>query len=254
MFNRGSFNGARFNLPEHPTEVEVAGGMLASCAVCAELSSDFYIRDASKETIGAKATAAGKAYEEFPAEEHIAGETKLSADYIIKRTRTLVEFNKHRFNLPKPSSGIAITAAFTGELKTGKNCHIVEQITGRIGTALRIGGDLHIITKQTGTLGAAITAAAQYTAPKVAAYEIINCLVSTAVFDTLIVSVDVTIPPRGRLVIDSENFYALLNNENVLDRHEGAWLNMAREIEEIKIDGGGARALKASVLYTERYL
>lgn len=228
--------------------------MLASCLFRADLSSDFYIRAVAEEKIGANIIAAGRIYEEFPAEENIAGEIKLSADYFIIRTRTLVEFNKHRFNLPKPSHGITITAAFTGELKAAKNCHVVEQITGRIGTALRIGGNIHIITKQSAALGATITAATRYTTPEVAAYEIINCLVSTAVFDTLIVSVDVTIPPHGRLVIDSENFYALLNNENVLDRHEGAWLNMAREIEEIKIDGGGSRSLKASVLYTERYL
>ena len=110
-----------------------------------------------------------------------------------------------------------------------------------------IAPDMTGIVEQIAALGASFTAGAIYFD------ETLNCLIATAIFDTLILKVDLTIPAGGKLVIDSDNYNVLLNAVNAIDKHSGDWVFLSRAVDKITFRPYGAN-VKISMLYTERYL
>lgn len=64
----------------------------------------------------------------------------------------------------------------------------------------------------------------------------------------------VSIPPGGRLVIDSENYTAYLENENVMHAYEGDWIKLRRQLIGVDVSGGISGDLDVAILYREAYL
>lgn len=67
---------------------------------------------------------------------------------------------------------------------------------------------------------------------------------------------DVTIPPGGKLVVDSNTYEVLLSGMNVIDKHSGAWLHLDRDVSEIRLDVTKGRAgdLRAELAYVEKWM
>ena len=86
------------------------------------------------------------------------------------------------------------------------------------------------------------------------AYGIFGASVSAESIEEFIMDLDITIPKGGVLVIDSDNFRVLLNNQNVIKSHSGDWIDkLNRRTKSITILAGG-RNLEADIYYQELWL
>ena len=63
----------------------------------------------------------------------------------------------------------------------------------------------------------------------------------------------VTLNPGDELRLNSEDFTATLNGENVLHLQEGEWIRMSRDVSAMSITGNGGE-LNGSLIYEERWL
>lgn len=89
----------------------------------------------------------------------------------------------------------------------------------------------------------------------VSATNLINGYVSAVVTQTESISLDVTIPPNGELVINSHNFTVLINNENAIDAHNEGWLMMDRGVMSAGVLFGVSNdGAECTLEYLERWL
>lgn len=68
----------------------------------------------------------------------------------------------------------------------------------------------------------------------------------------LLTEIDTRLNKGQKLVIDSNNFTAYLDDENVLDKFQGNWINISRDIESIEIKSNGK--IKGKIIFRERFL
>ena len=68
------------------------------------------------------------------------------------------------------------------------------------------------------------------------------------------ISIGVTIPPGGTLVVDCENYTVYLDGVNVYKFYSGDWLQLSRDTLSIAVDSGTGGALSGTLSYVERYL
>ena len=86
------------------------------------------------------------------------------------------------------------------------------------------------------------------------AYGIFGASVTAESIEEFIMDLDITIPAGGVLVIDSDNFRVLLNNQNAIKSHSGDWIDkLNRRTKNITILAGG-RNLDADIYYQELWL
>lgn len=84
---------------------------------------------------------------------------------------------------------------------------------------------------------------------------IVDAQVTTMLFDITYAVIDVDLPPGSTLVIDSDSYTVLLDGENIIDRHSGAWLRLNRHIFDVVIEGAEDTAgLQTQILYQEKWL
>ncbi len=233
MFNSGKFNLKRFNLPGRSDDIIIRETMTATVGSLVDVGQNVHLQFKSAETVNGAASMGCIVAEQAEAEATFGAKCAAVANYYTSE---------------------ALTATFGESVSLFLKCYISGKFAGTFGAILDIGEDIYLNTKLSDGVQFSGVLGALFAADPIDAYEIVNCLVSTAVFDTLYVTLDVTIPPGGKLILDSENFLALLNDENVLDKHSGDWVELSRSVEQIIIDGGGTSALNATMLYTERYL
>lgn len=84
--------------------------------------------------------------------------------------------------------------------------------------------------------------------------EIYSCDVTTARFTSKTVVLNVTIPPGGELIIDSDNFTVMLNGVNAIHTHMGDWVTLCRNTYDLVVSMGQYAPFKAEMIYEERYL
>ena len=85
-------------------------------------------------------------------------------------------------------------------------------------------------------------------------FEVVDGEVTSTNFNVYRANFDITIPPGSTLIIDSDNFVALLDGENVIDLHSGDWLELCRDTYDIQIQMGQAAPFEVTMIYQERYL
>lgn len=85
-------------------------------------------------------------------------------------------------------------------------------------------------------------------------YEALLTQISSYFLDSKIVSINITIPPGKTLIIDSDKFTAYLNNENVLDKYNGDWILLSRNVKSIELFTGEGKKLESYIIYKERFL
>lgn len=89
-------------------------------------------------------------------------------------------------------------------------------------------------------------------------YAFFSAQVTTFHFTIRYQELSLVIPPGATLVIDSENYTVLLDGENVLEAHSGAWPTLSRDLYDIVVEPvgvpEGSERLEKKILYTEKYL
>lgn len=84
--------------------------------------------------------------------------------------------------------------------------------------------------------------------------DLLGSKVMANLYDTEQTTINITIPPKGVLEIDSENYTVYLNDKNVFDSYTGAWVTFDRDTTEITLGVGNGRVISGDILYRERYL
>ncbi len=85
-------------------------------------------------------------------------------------------------------------------------------------------------------------------------YESLLTQISSYFLDSKIVSLDFILPPGKTLILNSDNFTAYLDGENVLDKYNGDWINLSRNVKSIELFTGEGKNIKSYIVYKERYL
>lgn len=120
--------------------------------------------------------------------------------------------------------------------------------------SLILGADYYTSKSSVASIGGILRLGASYYAnafPR----EIVDAWIGIDNLSTEIVSLNLAIPPNGKLVIDSDNYLVMVNGENFMDAHSGAWLDeLCRNVIEITVEGTNTTNIASSLLYTERYL
>jgi len=84
--------------------------------------------------------------------------------------------------------------------------------------------------------------------------EIVSTTMNANILETKELILMVNIEPGQTLIIDSEFYTAFLDNQNVLDKHKGDWIEIDREVKNICLDSGTGGEMEAKILYEERWL
>lgn len=85
-------------------------------------------------------------------------------------------------------------------------------------------------------------------------YGIFGAAVTAENLSEVVLTFSCSIPAKGTLVIDSDNFRVLLNGNNAIKYHSGDWIDeLCRDTKSIKIESGGT-TLTAEIYYQELWL
>jgi hypothetical protein len=67
-------------------------------------------------------------------------------------------------------------------------------------------------------------------------------------------TLNITIPPGGVVIIDSDTFTAIMGNQNILHLYKGDWLYFTRNTAQIRLESTSGGSIDGEVIYSERYL
>ncbi|MEG1779457.1 MAG: hypothetical protein RR263_05085, partial [Oscillospiraceae bacterium] len=84
--------------------------------------------------------------------------------------------------------------------------------------------------------------------------EIIYSVISIVTLDEDKITINVTIPPGGELVINSELYLVTLNGVNIIHLHKGDWISLSKDTTHLIADTSTGGNLSGQMLYRERYL
>lgn len=233
MFNHGKFNIKRFNLPSaEGNDIVYRDDLASALKALVDMGQNIHLKEQQSGTISAEVLAGGLVDASASGGEVLSVLAALKADYIPQIT----------------ASGIVNARAVLSV------DHFIEAtLSGLVNNSAALGENIYIAPDMTGIIKQIAALGASFTEGQIYFDETLNCLIATAIFDTLILKVDLSIPAGGKLVIDSDNYNVLLNNANAIDKHSGAWVFLSRAVDKIEFRPKGT-AIAISMLYTERYL
>lgn len=77
---------------------------------------------------------------------------------------------------------------------------------------------------------------------------------SSGYLERTAIAVRCTIPPGGKLVVDTGRYTVTLDGENILHLQEGDWPMLSRELLSLSVASGTGGPLEGYVAYQEAYL
>lgn len=233
MFNHGKFNTKRFNLPSaEGNDIVYRDDLASALKALVDMGQNIHLKEQQSGTISAEALVGGLVDASASSGDALSALVSLKADYI-------------------PS--FSVSGVVNARVKLSADNFVYAMLSGLLKNKSALGENIYIAPDMTGIVEETAALGASFTAAQIYFDETLNCLIATAIFDTLILKVDLTIPAGGKLVIDSDNYNVLLNNANAIDKHSGAWVFLSRAVDKIEFRPKGAN-VAISMLYTERYL
>lgn len=235
MYNRGSFNEQRFNLLlGQENEVSIREAMVE--VVDSIISHGEDIHETSY------------GIEQFSGSMFAANATKYSVS-MAEVTNCQVE-GYPEYNLVASCSESAGCYIFLCE-----DCYDPHDFAEGISWHVYLSADMYCTIKAPCEFSSACVGSKDYYDVILTPYEILYGSVGSLTFDYKYINIDVVIPPGGVLIIDSDNYNVLLNEENVIDKQSGSWLDeLTRNTFDITIGSGITGELEGKLLFTERYL
>jgi len=152
---------------------------------------------------------------------------------------------------PKP----VFTETVSEEVALGAVIGIPVQFAESIRENVILGADIAIPTEFAETVFPAVILGAIIAIPT-EGFELISANATPESIETKVCILNISLKPGDRLVIDANNYNVLLNGDNAIWVQSGDWIDeLIRNTTEVKIDAAaGVGNVKASILYTERYL
>ena len=233
MFNHGKFNLKRFNLPgEGSAEITFRDQFASAFEALADIGEDIYIDEKHAAEVKGAVVFASLVDASGRLSEALSGGASLRCNAVL--------------------SG-QLADGFSGRVFLSIDSRIITTLYGQVKAAAALGEDIIVEPEITGIVKAAAALGAKYTSGEISFSETVNSIIATAIFDTVTLRLDLSIPAGGKVVIDSDNYNVLFNGENAIDKHSGEWLFLSRAVDRITFRPYGSN-VAISVLYTERYL
>ena len=227
MFNNTRYSLARYSLNLETRTIEVVESFAEAVKCVAGVAIPVEVRERYADTVQGYTRGTISVMSTMTADEALSSLSAMSANIIVRATAAAVEGKKDVSAALTSADSLAASAR--GSKDTPATLGAYEALT-----ASTIGSkDIYIAVVAADTLTAIMEATSQ---------------------TTEIAVVQVTIPPGGELRLDSENFSAMLNGENVLHAQSGDWINISRELLRLLVESSTGGALEGQLIYTERYL
>ena len=137
----------------------------------------------------------------------------------------------------------------------GADIAIPSQLAENVTQNIILGADIAIQAEMEEAVTPSIILGADIAIPA-EGFELISGNATSEAIETKVCVLNIAMRPGERLIIDAANYNVLRNGNNAIFLQSGDWIDeMIRNTTEIKIDAAaGAGNIKASILYTERYL
>ena len=230
MFNNTRYSLARYSLNLETRTIEVVESFAEAVKCVAGVAIPVEVRERYADTVQGYTRGTISVMSTMTADEALSSLSAMSANIIVRAT-----------------AAETLAAAVEGK----------KDVSAALTSADSLAAS---VPKDTpATLGAyeALTASTVGSKDRYIAVVVADTL--TAIMEatsqtTEIAVVQVTIPPGGELRLDSENFSAMLNGENVLHTQSGDWINISRELLRLLVESSTGGALEGQLIYTERYL
>lgn len=232
MFNNSRYSLTKFSINRDENSVEIAENFSESLKSLAGAAIPVEVRERYSDAVQGHTRGTISVAATMTADEILSSIATMSANIIIQASvaETVTAGVEGKKNLPAAlTSTDSLAASVRGSKDTPATLGAYEALT-----ASTVGSkDIYIAVVVADTLTAIMEATSQ---------------------TTEIAVVQVTIPPGGELRLDSENFSAMLNGENVLHAQSGDWINISRELLRLLVESSTGGALEGQLIYTERYL
>lgn len=234
MYNSGKFNALKFN------------AVIADNAI--KLFSNSY------ETITAQLSATHIFYLTNNSYEIVTTEVELASGVIL---------------VGSPSESITTQCKIVGIIFLAESAHtdittsvivaakyyLINNSIENINANLRTGEIYYLFNESSESVTALVRCGTRHYI-KNDSYNLVNASIG-AIYSVDIknIEISVTIPVNSKLIIDSDNYLVLLDGENIIEKHIGAWLDdLNRNVMSIEISGAELTSILSTILYTERYL
>lgn len=232
MFNNTRYSLARYSLNLETRTIEVVESFAEAVKCVAGVAIPVEVRERYADTVQGYTRGTISVMSNMAADEALSSLSTMSANIIVRATaaETLAAAVEGKKDVSAAlTSADSLAASARGSKDTPATLGAYEALT-----ASAVGSkDIYIAVVVADTLTAIMEATSQ---------------------TTEIAVVQVTIPPGGELRLDSENFSAMLNGENVLHAQSGDWINISRELLRLLVESSTGGALEGQLIYTERYL
>lgn len=232
MFNRARFNLSTFNHVVPTSDIILRANYITTAAAMI----------ANGENVGGIVYMYNNAYGQMYGSSGV----RLAAE-MAESAEQNVSFGAVVFVAPTPSEACAAL------LKLSENIHITDAPAVELLDAVHIGMDIHF--------NIAIVEAAQVHAAlgediitSLYSSSVLDGQISTAKFNIKYTTLNVTIPPGGVLVIDSDNFNMYLDGQDVIAKHSGAWVSVNRDTRDILIENPLNANLITNIMFTEKFI
>ena len=234
MYNSGKFNALNFNAVTADNSIKLFSNSYETINAQLSAAQIFYLTNNSSETVTADTELVSGVILVCSSSENITAQCAIvGVVFLTENARTDI----------------------TASVIVGANYYWKNNPTENITANLILGGNYYLSSESAEAVTASVRCGAKYYLAN-DAYNIIIASIG-AIYSVEIknIEISVTLPVNSKLVIDSDNYLVLLNGNNIIEKHLGAWLDdLNRNVISIEISGAGLTKVNSSILYTERYL
>lgn len=232
MFNLSRYNLAGFNLPSEQKTIRYAAAMYATTQAMVSNGGDEYLQEsmASALRAGLSAGPAEEVKENWAA--NVLVEAILSPSILLQTKMSI---------------------KLWGAAAAGLDLYLREEQESEMGSQADLGCDLLFRLLEEAQVQGSMEIGCDICIKKTMG-SFLNVQVSSYIVEEQFAFLDVTIPPGGTLIIDSQNYNVLLNGKSMIWAHSGDWVWVSRETMLLSVRAAAGSRLENKILYTERFL
>lgn len=236
MYNRGAYNRQRFNLAYNQ-------------------DGSFSLEETMAATFGCMITHGEDIYDNTYCIDQFGGTVYVTPAELLAETGMAEAFAVSIIALPEYVTEISLSEAVSASISIGEDSYLPETLSESINADIYLSMDMYTSDDIKAYVEKSIEAACNFLCDVLTLAEIVDCSISSNMYDYKYIYIDVTIPAGGTLIIDSDNFNVLLDGENAIDKQRGDWFDeLTRNTFDVTITSGVSGTLDGSLLYTERFL
>lgn len=235
MFNLGRFNLVRFNLMARQEE---------DIALVVSMPSSIHAMVANgqntMETVFSACLTQANLY--------VGAGTLFTAAWHTTISRALHARVNH-------SMAMAVDATMAGEHTITLTAYPVYAWSAPIEGWMHLGSDYHFTLAPEAAMAGYGFLSVDYWTPAMMLDALWLAQATTKRFDLTYIDLNLSIPPGKTLILDSENYVALLDGEDVIWAHSGGWLRLKRTTFDVQVrPASGQMTLDKTILYTEKWV